>query len=641
MFKAKNTARTKWDMDKVVTFDIEAYDWTNPIALGMYFGKYDTYREYISENCIEEFCKEILTDKWRNHRFVAHNGGKYDFIPVIECLSEIIEKKNRKISENKRWRLDILTKGPSDTPFFVKIVREYYDFDTEKWKDDSRTRYLQDSLALMPRGLDYLAESFAPNMPKLDFDVSLLDELENMDSELIDEMREYLKRDCKTLFKVLNEFSDIIHNLTDGVVGPQLTIGSTSMAVFQSYFMDKDLTINNCFKPDNKQNPEGCFRDSYFGGRTEVYKMYGENLKHYDVNSLYPFVYTNKPLPIGNVVNTGKDFPIDNNTYGGVLKINGYVPENGAYGFPVLPSRIKGDWSADKIIFGCGNISGWYMANEVRYALKVGALENVEIIDSYASRYGKPFEDFGNELYKLKSEIDSENKPGKYIIVKLLLNSFYGKFGMEREQSKVVHGPQTAEFQVGKRDINEELANKGFMLEDEIAQSKYILPRIASGITAWARIEMHKWFMRVKEKGGDIWYCDTDSIVTDIELEESEELGGMDLEGDLKSGVFLAPKVYAENYTDSDVNKGKKYLVKAKGMREPPLSYYHFEKAFQDNLPHLVQSSWNSPKGFKAGMKAGGNTWFVKNNYSRSLKKFDQKRYHANNESRPHNIEEL
>ena len=34
----------------------------------------------------------------------------------------------------------------------------------------------------------------------------------------------------------------------------------------------------------------------YFGGCTEVYIPYGENLKYYDVNSLYPAVALN-PMP--------------------------------------------------------------------------------------------------------------------------------------------------------------------------------------------------------------------------------------------------------------------------------------------------------------------------------------------------------
>jgi hypothetical protein len=34
-------------------------------------------------------------------------------------------------------------------------------------------------------------------------------------------------------------------------------------------------------------------KSAYYGGITEVYKPYGENLYNYDVNSLYPYVALN------------------------------------------------------------------------------------------------------------------------------------------------------------------------------------------------------------------------------------------------------------------------------------------------------------------------------------------------------------
>lgn len=40
-------------------------------------------------------------------------------------------------------------------------------------------------------------------------------------------------------------------------------------------------------------------RRAYYGGHTDTYKPYGENLYYYDVNSLYPFVMKEFPMPGG------------------------------------------------------------------------------------------------------------------------------------------------------------------------------------------------------------------------------------------------------------------------------------------------------------------------------------------------------
>lgn len=43
----------------------------------------------------------------------------------------------------------------------------------------------------------------------------------------------------------------------------------------------------------NNMNLYKTIKKAYYGGMTEVYKPYGENLYYYDVNSLYPFVAYN------------------------------------------------------------------------------------------------------------------------------------------------------------------------------------------------------------------------------------------------------------------------------------------------------------------------------------------------------------
>lgn len=47
---------------------------------------------------------------------------------------------------------------------------------------------------------------------------------------------------------------------------------------------------NNNIPHINKSSIYKDIKQAYYGGMTEVYKPYGDNLYYYDVNSLYPFV---------------------------------------------------------------------------------------------------------------------------------------------------------------------------------------------------------------------------------------------------------------------------------------------------------------------------------------------------------------
>jgi len=40
-------------------------------------------------------------------------------------------------------------------------------------------------------------------------------------------------------------------------------------------------------------------KKGYYGGMVEVYKPFAENLKKYDVNSLYPDSMMKRPMPVG------------------------------------------------------------------------------------------------------------------------------------------------------------------------------------------------------------------------------------------------------------------------------------------------------------------------------------------------------
>jgi hypothetical protein len=69
-----------------------------------------------------------------------------------------------------------------------------------------------------------------------------------------------------------------------------LTISRLALNIYlKNYMKDNKIPIIN-------QSMYNDIKKGYYGGLTEVYKPYGQNLFYYDVNSLYPYAALN-PMP--------------------------------------------------------------------------------------------------------------------------------------------------------------------------------------------------------------------------------------------------------------------------------------------------------------------------------------------------------
>jgi hypothetical protein len=85
----------------------------------------------------------------------------------------------------------------------------------------------------------------------------------------------------------MNLFNKYIYQKFGLQVTDNLTISRLSLNIFKKNF------LNDSSIPIVKGKLYDDIKKSYYGGVTEVYKPYGENLFYYDVNSLYPFVALN------------------------------------------------------------------------------------------------------------------------------------------------------------------------------------------------------------------------------------------------------------------------------------------------------------------------------------------------------------
>ena len=89
----------------------------------------------------------------------------------------------------------------------------------------------------------------------------------------------------------------------------------------------------------------------------------------------------------------------------------------------------------------------------------------------------------------------------------------------------------------------------------------------AAATLAYSRIHMAKLLLNILEQGGTIYYMDTDSIITDLELPEElvspNELGKLKLEHIITEGYFISDKTYCFKNVKGEVIKRAKG-VKAK-----------------------------------------------------------------------------
>jgi hypothetical protein len=230
------------------------------------------------------------------------------------------------------------------------------------------------------------------------------------------------------------------------------------------------------------------------------------------------------------------------------------------------------------------------------------------------SRYGKSvwypakhlFRDFVGDLYPYRDRTSATYDPGLAEVVKILLNSTYGKFGQRPLRSKLfmVDDPELPEVAKPLTGDPEDLIWRA----EETADSDYIIPQISAHITALARLRLH-WFMHmVSTLGGNLYYVDTDSIITDVELPTGNKLGELKDEypehsGRL-SGEFIAPKLYLLTAPERGTPFQAFEQVKAKGLQREAKNRVTFEALARGEtiqVQHLEKVMTMARKGFREG----------------------------------------
>jgi len=611
-FIAMDIETVKLDNNKLSPYLICAYNGTDYIT--------SYANESLDQNTLfDSFINQLLTifTKDSNTLVVyAHNFASFDGIFIFKHLIRY-GKVESLVRDGKLFSLKMTLN-----------IKGY----------KNKTIHFKDSYLLLPLGLRALSKAFGVKSIKSYFPFNLtnifyievfpqfeywtgitLSEYDTLAAEFLkkswnfkDEAIKYCKLDCQSLHEILVIFNELIFSHFKFNIHIPLTLPALAMSIYRSLFMPK----NTIYQLGG--NVERDIRQSYTGGAVDVYiphnrlsgffnniKTMFTKLFYYDVNSLYPFIMANTPMPVGKpVAFKGNIRNVDPYAFGFFYcKITS--PEYLEH--PILQRRIKTNEGL-RTIAGLGTWEGWIFSGEMDNAMRFGY--QFEIKNGYQFEKGYIFKDYVERMYSLRMKYEKGHPMN--LIAKLLMNSLYGKFAMKNEGTLIeifdtsnetenqlleqmleVYGETLQDdFKIGNHilTVRKSMLNQTSSENDEVFHGLNVNVAIASAITGRARM----WMSNVKNNPNfNLYMSDTDSAVTDAPLPSfmvGSGLGQFKLENTIDRAVFLAPKVYG--FVDVDGNE----VIKVKGLSKAELTDIHVSDLEQllikDSSKEFTQQKW-------------------------------------------------
>ena len=536
---------------------------------------------------IKYIAADIESNKWIEFNAVGLYDGKnyYVFNNVKDFIKKVVSyPSGYRIYFHNGGRFDFLflleelmEKG------YVSFIEKAGGFISITFTYRKKRFMFCDSYTLLPASLEKLIKTFNIKNKKIPLDFSKSYSFSNK------RMQAHLKNDVLALYSIITRFYE-----REGTL--KLTIASQAMQTFSNdYFEGYVWQCNAKF--------DGYFRKNFYkGGRVEVYKGLGKNLYYYDFNSLYPSVMLEE-MPIGSPIKTKKY-------------------EVGKIGYYHIKLLQTTNLKISPLIYT--DATGNYYVNGKKGTEFYVMQPDLTILDSYKIKYkvmdgyyfeatGKVFEDYVNHYYEIKSKTTDEVE--KYIS-KLMLNSLYGKFGQKLWGTAI---------EVTNKENREGLIfnpSTDLVLVDKKLNVKFKGIHIACYITSLAR---YRLFTAMKEIGFDnIFYCDTDSIITTKKIKFGTEIGELKLVDKIKEGVFLLPKTYGY------INDKGKRVVKFKGFSDKSFSYSELKKLLLKQKTKLVKKQ-RRMLGFRSSLRRKSGIVSERGTY---LKLVEEEKILSNNYTR-------
>jgi hypothetical protein len=418
--------------------------------------------------------------------------------------------------------------------------------------------------------------------------------------------KEYALKYCTNDVIITSKFMEIFKKNVE-IYGINIDKIYSAPSLSLKIFIEK--YNNNVLSFKIKKSEKDLLRNSYFGGRCEVYgnPKKNEHLVHFDFSGMYGQCMLEK-FPFGKTY-------IENNPQNYKRPGFYYIEYLSNMNIPVLPHRSKLN---NKLMFVNGNNKGLFWFEEILLFEKMGGvIKNIEIGIIY-DKYDYIFKNFIDDFTKLRKENEILN-----IFGKLIINSLYGRMGMDdiKNEKIIIHMNDFNNIDK-KEEINSyKVINDYVIVDIQNKEEKKVKSNIsiASAITSKARIKLYNAQQDVILNEGRLLYSDTDSIYASYNRDVKNEIHGVvDWSADkniINDAVFLSSKTYGVKY------KNGLESIKIKGFDNKHLNFDELKNNFysEEIDIKIKENTYISKKNMEM--------FNIKNIKKLSLKNYDKRKF--------------
>jgi len=351
----------------------------------------------------------------------------------------------------------------------------------------------------------------------------------------------YCKADVEVIRQALHTWWTFLKRLDLG--GFAHTLAGQSFRAYRHRFLDHPVLL------DDNPLALDVARNSYFGGRVECYRLgrIEGPIHHYDVNSMYPYVMRAYEFPSVLRLTAVR---------GTIPELERWVKDHAVVAEVLLETPIPryAHRLRHRLVFPVGRFPATLTTPDLAFALSHGHIREVRRTAVYDR--APLFARYVENLYAERQAAQAAGHPVQSWLLKILLNSLYGKFGQSGQvwnKVGVTTDPgvrQWIEFDVatGERTTKRQFAHQVQERRHD-PEAPLSHPAIAAHVTAYARAYL--WDLQERVGRDRVLYCDTDSLFLTGEplgpglgLPDPTGLGGLKHEGSYPWLILRGAKDY-------------------------------------------------------------------------------------------------
>jgi len=600
------------------------------------------------------FLNTITRNGKKQHVKVYFHNLKYDY----HLLEQYVNLDERCEKDNQIYSVDIKYKGCNiqlvDSykiiPFALSKFQKEFNLDKEYRKKEaiSYEYYNEDNNNKRIKTNDY--RKLLSYEDRISFDENMINEPSyNHNDKTFNPMeyyKEYLRLDCLVLKKGVEKFETLIKEITGGKMSiyESLTISSLT---------DKYMIIKESYEGiyEVKGNLREYISRAVYGGRVCVNEKYKKKLiegkiADYDGVSLYPSAINRLcreiGLPKGKAKRLTKLCSWKNKTYSILtVKIN---KVNKKQQMPFIAHKNKegikysNEPPNEPIIIDSITLEDYIKFHKIEYEILDGVYWNSGV----NKKMGETIKSLFNSRLKAKKE----GKKALSNVIKLMLNSSYGKTIMKKtntkkdivKTTKKVFNKEKNIWEVAKKtDFGDYVYNNfntiksyrklneyNYEVESICADNSYNRGHIGCSILSMSKRIMNEVFDIANSNNYPIYYTDTDSLHCNLEdvkkledkyeIKYNKKLNGKNLEqfhtdfnlegsyGEIVAikSIFLGKKSYLDILESVDKNGKKIYgtHIRLKGITQEGLE--NTAKDYSNNKePNYLELYKELSKGTK------------------------------------------